>query len=67
MLMCDTSLESSAQALLIVNKKIGLIRFTFDPLSVLGLTYVYLSFSLFSVLRPDWIELDFKEISYLVS
>ena len=36
-LKCATSLELSAQALLISTQKIGLIRVTYDPLSVLGL------------------------------
>ena len=36
------------------------------PLSVLGLTYDCLSISLFFSFRSDCIELDFKEISYLV-
>jgi len=38
------------------------------PLSVLGLTYAShsLALSLFFSFRSDCIELDFKEISYLV-
>ena len=43
------------------SEKIGLIRVTMTPLSVLGLTL-----SLFSFLRPECTELDFKEIFYLV-
>ena len=48
---------------IISTQKIGLIRVTYDPPVSARLTYV----SLFFCFKSDCIELDFKEISYLVT
>ena len=54
-------------------RKIGFIRVTYDPLSVLGFNIFFpdlvtlsLSLSLFLILRFECKELDFKKISYIV-